>query len=126
MNHHKERLVEAIRQIASEEIITHLEFSPHQFGVVSILEIILSKDGNYADIIVSSSEQKELLPKALAPLAFRIHGRISRELEIRKTPQMRFRSKKSGAKDSIDILSLINTLDKQYGLSEEHPTAHSS
>ncbi len=125
MTIHKERLIDAIKQIASEEIIRHLEFSSHDFGVVSITDVIISKDGSYSDIFLSSTEDIEKLPKFLTTLSGPIHMRISRELALRKTPKIRFRKIKDLHRPT-DILSLINILDKQYGLSEEHHTAHSS
>lgn len=119
MSLHKERLTEKVKQIASEEIIGFLEFSSHTFWVVTIVDTIVSKDGSYADIFVSSTENTEQLPKFLTPLSGKIHLRISKDLAIRKTPKIRFRKMKNIRKPA-DILSLINSLDKQYGLSEGH------
>lgn len=119
MTIHQERITEAIKQIASEEIIGFLEFSSHDFWVVSITDVVVSRDGWYADVFLSSTENTEFLPKFLAPLSSKIHLRISRDLARRKTPKIRFRKMKNTHKPT-DILSLINALDKQYGLSEEH------
>ena len=118
MTIHQDRVAEAIRTIASEEIIRFLEFSPHDFWVVSVTDIIVSRDGEYADLVVSCTENLEYLPKFLKELALPIHLRVSRDLGMRRTPKIRFRKMKNQKKPE-DILSIINELDRQYGLSTE-------
>jgi ribosome-binding factor A len=74
---------------------------------------------SYADIFVQSQESVETLPKFLAPLAQKMHGKMGKEIGLRKTPKVRFRVKKE-KRNSADILSIINELDKKYGLSTEN------
>lgn len=119
MTIHSDRVAEAIRKISSEEIIRFLEFSLHDFGVVSVTDIIISSDGDYADLIVSCTENIEHLPKFLKELALPIHLRVSRDLGMRRTPKIRFRKRKNQNKPA-DILSIISELDRQYGLSTEN------
>jgi ribosome-binding factor A len=114
-----ERLADIIRTIASEHIIQHLREYENTVGIVSIVEVEITPDEGYADIYVSSSEPSEEkgLPKLFAPLANSIAHRIGRDVGIRRAPIIRFRTAKK-QKSTGDILSIINSLDKQYGLSE--------
>lgn len=113
-----ERLSHSIHSIASSEILTFSQEKDHNFWIISIIEVILSKDESYADVYVSSHEDEENLPKFLAPSAKIIEHAIGKNLGIRRSPKIRFRIKKN-LKSAGDILSLIHSLDKQYGLSEE-------
>jgi ribosome-binding factor A len=106
-----------IQTLSSEQILEFQKEFDHQFGIISVTQVDISSDEWYADIIVSSSEDNPWLPKFLAPIAARIEKSIGKEFGIRKSPRIRFRiKKKSGTPE--DILSLIDKLDKQYGLSE--------
>ncbi len=114
-----ERLADIIRTIASEHIIQHLREYENTVGIVSIIEVEITPDEGYADIYVSSSEpaEEKSLPKLFAPLANSIAHRIGRDVGIRRAPIIRFRAPKK-TKSGWDILSIINSLDKQYGLSK--------
>jgi ribosome-binding factor A len=114
-----ERLADAIRTIASEHMIQHFQEYENSVWIVSIVEVEITPDEWYADIYVSSSEKWEesTLPKLLAPLAKNIAHSIGKDIGIRRSPIIRFRLAKK-TKSGGDILSIINSLDKQYGLSE--------
>lgn len=88
-------------------------------GIVSITDVEITADEGYVDIYVSSSEQMEekALPKLLAPLANGIAHRIGKDIGIRRSPIIRFKTTKK-TKSGGDVLSIINSLDKKYGLSE--------
>ncbi len=114
-----ERLAEAIRQIASEHIIRFCQEYDVTTGIISISDVDISSDESYADIYLQSSDKDEekTLPKILAPLATQIMHDIGKDIAIRRSPKIRFKAQKK-TKNNQDILSLINSLDKQYGLSE--------
>lgn len=114
-----ERLAEIIRSISSEHIILFSQEYDAIDWIISITDVDISTDEGYADIYVNSSnkDEEKTLPKVLAPLARDIMRDIGKNVGIRKSPQIRFKIKKK-LKNNQDILSLINSLDKQYGLSE--------
>ena len=114
-----ERLSEIVRTIASEHIIRHAQEYDTIKGIVSITQVEIAPDEGYVDIYVSSSEadEEKSLPKILAPLANTISHTIGKDIGIRRSPIIRFRQKKK-TKSGWDILQIINSLDKQYGLSE--------
>jgi ribosome-binding factor A len=112
-----DRLSECIRTIAIWEILSYSRDYEHTHGIISVLEIVVSSDKSYADIMVHGQWDDKELTSFLAPIAGVIHTRISRELGLRRTPRIRFRVAKNIDKKG-DILSLIQELDKQYGLSK--------
>ena len=112
-----DRLSESIRILATEEILRFSRDYENNHGIISVLEVVISSDKSYADIMVHGQADDKELTQFLAPIAPIIHTRISRELSIRKTPRIRFRvAKNTNAK--ADILSIIHQLDIQYGLSK--------
>ncbi len=112
----QERLKETIREIASRHVTLWWQNFDHHFGIVSIIDVTLSADRSYADINLAASETTEWLAKALARTAKDIQWEIGRELMMRKNPSIRFRVRK-WTKTPVDILALIDSLDKQYDLS---------
>jgi len=114
-----ERLAEAIRQIASEHLIRYCQEYGTTEWIISISDVEISSDESYADIYVSSShtEEEKQLPNMLSPLAWKIMHDIGKNIAIRKSPKVRFKVQKK-TKNNQDILSLIHSLDKQYGLSQ--------
>ncbi len=116
MNIKQERLKEIIREIASRNVTVWSQNFDHAFWIISITEVELAKDKSYADIFLSASITTDWLTKALARIAKDIQWEIGRELMMRKNPAIRFRIKKWW-KTPVDILALIDSLDKQYDLS---------
>lgn len=117
MTHTKDRLADIIRQIASEELIKWSQEIEHPFGIISFVEVIISPDRSYADIFVSSTESSLGLAKSLKDIIPPIERRIGKSLGMRKNPHIRFKLQKE-KKNSTDILTLIDELDKQYDLSK--------
>ncbi len=112
-----DRLSESIRILSTEEILSHSRDYENNHGIISVLEVIISSDKSYADIMVHGQGDDKELTQFLAPIAGKIHTRISRELWLRRTPRIRFRIAKN-INEKADILSIINQLDRQYGLSK--------
>jgi ribosome-binding factor A len=114
-----ERLADMIHTIASEHMIRHFQEYENSVWIVSITDVEITPDEWYVDIYVSSSEkwEEKSLPKLLAPLANNIAHTIGKDIGIRRAPIIRFKVTKK-TQSGRDILSLINSLDKQYGLSE--------
>lgn len=112
-----DRLAESIRITATEEILTYCRDYEHDHGIISVLSVSISADKSYADISLHGQGDDKELTHFLAPVAHQIHTRISRDLGLRRTPRIRLRiAKNIDAK--WDILSIIQELDKQYGLSK--------
>ncbi len=112
-----DRLSESIRVLATEEILTFSRDYEHNHGIISVLEIVISADKSYADLMVHGQWDDKKLTQFLAPIAGMIHTRISRDLWMRRTPRIRFRVAKN-INEKPDILSIINQLDLKYGLSK--------
>ncbi len=112
------RLKESIQIIATEIILNHSREYEHDHGIIAVVDVIISPDKSYADIMVYGQGDNKQLVKFLASTATDIHKKVSRDLSLRKTPRIRFRvAKNQEAKK--DILETIRELDEQYGLSEQ-------
>lgn len=116
MSLYTERLRDAIWHISSETILQYAQEYDHPYGVIAVVDSILSRDFSYADIVVEAQNESASLPRFLSPLAREIHRKISRDLWLKKTPKIRFRTPKK-SKTKKDVLELIQELDTQYGLS---------
>ncbi|MDD2487069.1 MAG: ribosome-binding factor A [Candidatus Gracilibacteria bacterium] len=88
------------------------------FGVISVIEATVSDDYSYVDIFVTSQENTKELTKFLAKHAPELRSIISKNIKIRKIPNIRFRLPKAKA-DTIDVLDIINELSDKYGLNKE-------
>ena len=93
------------------------QFHKHDFGIISVTEVEITEDYEYADILVASQENEKNLPHFLAPCAEIIRKKIGKDFSLRKIPRIRIRTGKQ-KNNTSDILSLIQSLDNQYGLSE--------
>ena len=75
-----DRLSESIRILSTEEILSHSRDYENNHGIISVLEVIISSDKSYADIMVHGQGDDKELTQFLAPIAGKIHTRRSREL----------------------------------------------
>lgn len=112
-----DRLKDAIKTLAYEEIVAFAQSIEHTHGIISLLDVVISSDKSYADLMVFGQGENKELPKFLSPISGRIYLKISKELALRKTPRIRFKVAKN-AENKKDILTLIRELDEQYGLSK--------
>lgn len=114
-----ERLAEMIRTVASEHMVRFFQEYEHTKWIVSITEVEITRDEWYVDVYVSSSEKSEekWLPKILAPLANNIAHTIGKDMGIRRSPIIRFRTSKK-QQSTQDVLTIIHSLDQKYGLSK--------
>lgn len=119
MNIRQKRLAESIRAYASEDIQKLCELAEHDFGVVSVIEVDVSPDYEYADVYISSQKNEKDLPHFVAPTAPTTKRRLTKDFSLRKTPNIRYKIAQR-QKNTNDILSLIHSLDQQYGLSREN------
>jgi ribosome-binding factor A len=123
MNIRQKRLADALRTYASEDMIAFEQLHPHDFGMISVISAEVSDDYEYADISISSQFNEKELPHFLAPCVDRIRKRIGKDFSLRKIPYIRLRIGKN-QRSTADILSLIQSLDNQYGLSLENTQPH--
>lgn len=119
MNLRQSRLADAIRSYASEDILTYSQIHEHHFGIISVNSVEVSPDYSYADIFVSCQENEKMLPKFLSSTEAITKKRIAKDFSLRKIPRLRYRVGKR-KNSTNDILSLIQSLDTQYGLSREN------
>ncbi len=123
MNLRLKRLSDIVQTFASEEIMNYSQIQPHNYGVISIISAEVTEDYAYADVFVASQFEEATLPKFLADTAKHIERRIGKEIQLRRTPHIRFRIAKEQKKEN-NILELIHSLDAQYGLSQDHSEIH--
>lgn len=119
MNLRQKRLADSIRAYVWADIQTLCEFRDHDFWVVSVIEVTISPDYEYADVYLSCQKNEKDLPHFVAPTAEETRRRLVKDFSLRKTPHLRYKIGKK-QKDTNDILSLIHSLDQQYGLSREN------
>ncbi len=119
MNLRQSRLADAIRTYASEDILLYSQAREHTHGIISVVSVEVSPDYSYADIFVSCQKDDKTLPKFLSPTESSIRKRLAKDFSMRIIPNLRYRVGKRG-KNGNDILSLIQSLDAQYGLSREN------
>ncbi len=118
MNLRQKRLADAIRTYASEDIMNFEQLHTHTFGIITVVEVDVNSDYDYADIYVNSQKDENLLPHFLAHCAEITRKRIGKDYSLRKIPILRFRVGKK-QKQTAEILDIIHSLDRQYGLSRQ-------
>ncbi len=112
-----DRFAETILTMSSPIILEHIREHGEEFGIVSIVNVEISKDRSYADIYVSATTNEAMLPKKLAPLADKLRHDIGKQVQTYKIPFIRFKRVKNEAV-TRNVQDIINELSKQYGLSE--------
>lgn len=115
-----DRFADAIYAIASPIILDYIRENEESFGIVSVLEIEITKDRSYADIFVTSTTNDAGLPKFLAPLAHRIRHDIGQAIDTYKIPAIRFKRQKHNKEAEKSVYDLITELSNQYALREEN------
>ncbi len=117
----QKKIEKIIRNIVSEFITEKLPDEDNIFGIINISEIILSSDGSYVDIEVSSFVKSELLTKTLAKSAYIIQRHIGKKIGLRMSPKVRFRYDESG-EIWAEINEVISEIDKDIiKLEEKNP-----
>lgn len=119
MNLRQKRLADAVQRYASENILAFEQAQSHGFGIISVIKAEITEDYAYADIYVRSQKDERNLPHFLAPIAHIIQKKLAKDFSLRKIPALRFRRAQEISQEN-DILSLIHSLDAQYGLSHEN------
>lgn len=106
-----------IRNIVSDFIIWKLPDEDNIFGIINISEVILSADGSYVDIKISSFVKQELLTKTIAKSAYLIQRHIWKKIGLRMSPKVRFRYDDTG-KIWAEINKVITEIDKEIEVLE--------
>lgn len=113
MNKDRQKKIEKIiRKITSDFISQELPDEDNIFGIINISEIILSADGSYVDIKVSSFIKQDLLTKTIAKSAYIIQRNIGKKIGLRQNPKVRFRYDDSGA-IWAEVNEVITEIDKE-------------
>ena len=122
MDKNRQKKIERnIRNIVSDFITKELPDEDNVFGIINISEIILSPDGSYVDIKVSSFVNQDLLTKTLAKSAYLIQRYIGKKIGLRMNPKVRFRYDKSG-ETWAEVNKVISEIDKEIENLEEKNT----
>ncbi len=62
------------------------------FGLPTVTHIKVSKDLSYADVFISTMENKEMIEKVLKKHVFNIQKELNQKLQKRKVPRLRFKT----------------------------------
>ena len=100
-------------------ILDHVRENDTSFGIVSLVQIEITKDRSYADIFVSSTENEEKLPKFLAPLAGEIRHAVGQWVATYKIPAIRFKRMPINKAAEKSVYDLITELSNQYALHDD-------
>ena len=111
-----DRFAETILTMTSPILLEYIREHGEEFGIVSIVNVEISKDRSYADIYVSATTNEAILPKKLAPLADKLRHDIGKQVQTYKIPYIRFKRVKNET-ITRNVQDIINELSKQYGLS---------
>lgn len=114
-----EKVWHILRETMAPFILEYASNKEDEFGIVSIVDVIVAKDYSYADFYMTCQTNSKDLPKYLAKYAGEIKSMIWRDLWARKSPNIRFKIA-TGTNNTWDLLSLINELSQEYGLSEKN------
>ena len=122
MNTERQKKIQKnIRNIVSEFITQKLPDEDNIFGIINISDVILSPDGSYVDIKVSSFIKQDILCKTLAKSAYIIQKDIGKKIGLRMSPKVRFRYDDSGA-IWAEVNEVISEIDKEIEtLKEKNP-----
>lgn len=107
-----EKFERTLKELMTPEILQYSRENSDVFWMVTVLEVKLSSDFNYADIYVTGQQNQEKLAKFLASFAPELKKMISRKLSLRKTPQIRFRIDKKEEKN-IKMYNLLDEIKKE-------------
>jgi len=99
------------REVISSLIHDEMEMEETDFGPITATKAQVTKDKSYLDIYVSSFQNLDLLPKALAKHWFNIQKNANKLIKMRRVPKIRFRTDKSW-EDMAYISWVINKLKK--------------
>jgi len=108
----KKKIERNIRNIVSDFITWELPDEDNIFGIINISDIVLSPDGSYVDIKVSSFVKQDILCKTLAKSAYIIQKHIGKKIGLRMSPKVRFRYDNSG-EIGAEVNEVITEIDKE-------------
>ena len=105
------RVASLIQHAISEMILTEVIKDHRVSSFISVTEVVVSKDTNYAKVYVSSFENPQSVEnavKALNHAAGFIQARLGKKLSLRNTPKLTFYQDGSIERG----VRMINKLDK--------------
>ena len=101
-----------LHRIISEEILNYMQFKEHNYWIITVIDIKLSKDLEYLDIFLSATNFKKDLFKFIKPVIKNIKRKVSRDLAKYKSPIIRL--KDASVKDSESkVLDLLNEISRE-------------
>lgn len=103
----KKRAESISKKIIQEYLIDSLKELSSQHGIISISEILISKDLSYMDVFVSSLLDTDTLTKSLSPFAHELQRTLWKKIDFIKVPKIRFR-----LDESLELSSRIHTTIK--------------
>lgn len=118
MSQKTQKLWYLIIELITPKIIEITQEKMDDFGIVSVVWVEVSSEYSYADIFVTSGKNNQLLPKFLAKYAPMLRSIVSRNIETRKIPALRFRLPKI-KEESVNVLDIINEISQKYGFNKE-------
>lgn len=114
-----EKIGHILRETMTPFILEYASSREDEFWIISVVDVVVSKDYSYADFYVTCQTNTKELPKFLAKYAGEIKSMIGKDLWARKSPNIRFKIA-TGTNHAWDLLSLINELSHEYGFDKKN------
>lgn len=118
MSSKSEKVWNILRETMTPFILEYVSDREDEFWIVSVVDVVVSKDYSYADFYITCQTNAKELPKYLAKFAGEIKSMIGRDLWARKSPNIRFKIA-TNTNSTWDLLSLINELSHEYGFDKK-------
>lgn len=101
-----------LHRVISEEILNYMQFRDHEYWIITVINVNLSKNLEYLDIFLSATNFKKDLFKVVKPVLKNIKRKISKDLARYKSPIIRL--KDASVQDSENkVLNLLNEISRE-------------
>ncbi len=107
-----DKIERTLKEVMTPEILQYVRENNEEFEIVTVVEVKISTDFNYVDIYLTSQQNQDKLPKFLASFAPTLKKFLSKNMSLRKTPQIRFRIDKK-VQETSKIYSLLDEIKKE-------------
>lgn len=117
-----------VRELLKRELceVLRREFPAEKHGVMTVNEVLLSKDLQIATALVGfvgTAEQQKLGFALLQRERKRIQGIVAREVVLKYTPQLRFVRDESVTQGNR-VLEILDEIERTIPPAESHPEDH--
>ncbi len=117
MPYKRQRVEETLRDFFAESIFQWLSYQREgesHYGIVSVTEVILSRDRSAAHVCVRASEHERELLLALRSQEKSFRTKLAQTLSMRSVPEIRFVCASAPSDSETDILVLLDAARTEY------------